>query len=115
MAEPSASPLSRWRYGMHPRAVGMQVRSLGRVDVPLGEALRLEMVSAGPGGEDIVHLQYYISTGVGPWALWLSCARGDLAGQEATLREITPPFTGEPQDQPPGMHGGRAPFAGWEG
>jgi hypothetical protein len=115
MAEPSASPLSRWRYGMHPRAVGMQVRSLGRVDVPLGEALRLEMVDADPGGEDIVHLQYYISTGVGPWALWLSCARGDLAGQEATLQEITPSFTGESQEQSPGRHGGRAPFAGWEG
>jgi len=34
---------------MHPRAAGLQVRSLGRVDLPLGEALRLEMVDADAG------------------------------------------------------------------
>jgi glycogen debranching enzyme len=70
----------------------MQIRSLGRVDLPLGEALRLEMVDADAGGEDIVHLQYYISTDAGPWALWLTCAREELAGREAALREITPPL-----------------------
>jgi hypothetical protein len=95
MTESSAAPLPRWRYGMHPRAVGMQIRSAGRVDLPLGEALRLEMTSADPGGEDIVHLQYYISTDAGPWALWISCAPEDLAGREAALQEITPPFAGD--------------------
>ena len=40
----------------------MQIRSLGRVDLPIGEALRLEMVNADPAEEDIVHVQYYIST-----------------------------------------------------
>ena len=81
---------------MHPRAAGMQIRSLGRVELPLGEALRLEMVDADPGGEDVAHIQYYISTEAGAWALWLSCARGDLAGREAALREISPPFMEKP-------------------
>ena len=95
MAKSSPSPLSPWRYGMHPRAAETRIRSLGRVDLPLGEALRLEMVDAGQGGEDVVHLQYYIATELGPWALWLSCAQEDLAQREAALRAITPPFAGE--------------------
>jgi len=79
---------------MHPRAEGMKIVSLGRVELPLGEALRLEMV-ADPGGDDLVHLQYYISTDAGPWALWLSCSRDDLNRREAALRETTPPFVEE--------------------
>jgi hypothetical protein len=84
----------RWRYGMHPGAVGMRIRSLGRVDLPLGEALRLEMVNADPGGEGVVHIQYYICTEAGGWALWLSCPRADLADREAALHTI-PPFMQE--------------------
>lgn len=115
MTESSPSPLNRWRYGMHPRAAEMRVRSLGRVDLPLGEALRLEMVSAGQGGEDLVHLQYYIATELGPWALWLSCTQGDLADRETALREITPPITDEQQDPHSATHRGPGPFPGWEG
>jgi hypothetical protein len=70
----------------------MRIRSLGRVDLPLGEALRLEMASADPAGDDTVHLQYYIATELGPWALWLSCARADLADREASLQELTLPL-----------------------
>lgn len=92
MTEALASPLSRWRYGMHPHATEMRIRSLARVYVQLGEALRLEMTTVGPGEEDNVHLQYYIATELGPWALWLSCAREDVADCEASLRELTPPF-----------------------
>jgi len=95
MAESLASPISRWRYGMHPRATEMRIRSLGRVYLQLGEALRLEMVNAGPDGDDLVHLQYYIATELGPWALWISCARADVAECEASLRELTPPFAEE--------------------
>ncbi len=95
MTEASASLQRRWRYGMHPRAAGLQVRSLGRVDLPLGEALRLEMVDADPGGPEMVHLQYHIATDLGPWALWFSCTREDLAGYEAALREIVPPLAGD--------------------
>lgn len=95
MAESLASPLSRWRTGMHPHATEMRIRSLGRVYLQLGEALRLEMTNDGPGGEDIVHLQYYIATELGPWALWLTCARDEVADNEASLRDLTPPFAEE--------------------
>jgi hypothetical protein len=97
MAESLAPPLSRWRYGMHPHATEMRIRSLGRVYLQLGEALRLEMMNAGPDGEDSVHLQYYIATELGPWALWLSCPRAEVADCEASLRELTPPFAEEQQ------------------
>lgn len=91
MDEASAAPIANWRYGIHPRAKGMRIRSLGRVDLPLGEALRLEM--GDPDEVDArVHLQYYIMTEVGAWALWLSCAREDIAAREAALETITPPF-----------------------
>jgi hypothetical protein len=92
MAESLASPLSRWRYGIHPRATELRIRSLERVYLQLGEALRLEMTTADGGGEDIVHLQYYIATELGPWALWLSCGRDEVPEREASLRELTPPF-----------------------
>lgn len=95
MTESSATPLRRWRYGVHPGAVGLQVRSLGRVDLPIGEALRIEMVNADPGAEAVVHVQYYICTDAGGWALWVSCVRADLAGREAFLHTLTPQFMGE--------------------
>ena len=97
MTEALASPLSRWRYGMHPHATEMRIRSIGRVLLQLGEAFRLEMTNAGPDGDDSVHLQYYIATELGPWALWLSCARDEVADHEASLRELTPPFAEEQQ------------------
>jgi len=92
MADPIGSPLKRWRYGIHPNATDMRITSLGRVHLQLGEALRLEMTSASPGGDDTVHLQYYIATELGPWALWLSCPRADEAESEATLRDLAPPL-----------------------
>ena len=73
----------------------MRIHSLGRVHIQLGEALRLEMMSAGPDGENTVHLQYYIATELGPWALWLTCPREDVADAEASLRELAPPFAEE--------------------
>ena len=99
MTESVGSPGSRWRYGIHPRATEMRIRSLGRVYLQLGEALRLEMANDGPEGGDIVHLQYYIATELGPWALWLSCPPGDVAGSEASLREIALPLAGEAQTE----------------
>jgi hypothetical protein len=95
MTESLASPVSRWRYGIHPNATEMRILSLGRVYLQLGEALRLEMMNGGQDGEDTVHLQYYIATELGPWALWLSSAREDVAAAEASLRELTPPFAEE--------------------
>ena len=94
VTESTATAPRRWRYGIHPRAAGTQVRSLGRVELPVGEALRLEMVDGDPGGEEIVHVQYYISTELGGWALWISCPRTDLAAREAALQAITTPAIG---------------------
>ncbi len=97
MTEPASVPLRGWRYGMHPRAAGMQVLALGRVQLPLGEALRLELASGGTGpAEDVAHVQYYIATEVGPWALWLSCPRSELAQRESALKDLVHPLIDEP-------------------
>ncbi len=95
MAESRPSSISRWRYGFHPRATEMRIVSLGRVFIQLGEALRLEMADQDSGGEDIVYLQYYVATELGPWALWLSCARQDVADCEGALRDLESPFEEE--------------------
>src|SRR5829696_3277093 len=87
-----SASIDRWRTGFHPRAGEMRVRSLGRVHLQLGEALRLEMAEIGSSGDDVVHLQYYIATELGPWALWLSCASTGVAASEAALRDLEPPF-----------------------
>ena len=94
MTESTTTAPRKWRYGIHPRAAGTQVRSLGRIDLAVGEALRLEMVDAGPRGEEIAHVQYYISTESGGWALWISCARSDLAAREAAIQAIITPQIG---------------------
>jgi hypothetical protein len=70
----------------------LRIRSLGRVYIPLGQALRLEMFDDRAGEEDTVHLQYYIATDLGPWAVWLTCPRADLAACEASLQALAPPF-----------------------
>jgi hypothetical protein len=95
MTESLAPPLKRWRTGMHPHATEMQIRSLGRVYLQLGEALRLEMASDDPSLVGMAHLQYYIATQLGPWALWLSCPPADVAESEASLQALTPPFEEE--------------------
>ena len=79
---------------MHPQAVGLQIVALGRVELPIGEALRLEMVETDPESEQMVHLQYYVSTESGGWALWVSCPRTDVAALEAALQALTPPSIG---------------------
>ena len=95
MATESAEVLLHgWRYGIHPAAVGAQVRAIGRLELPLGETLRLEMASVDPAEGDVVHLQYYIDTEAGAWALWLTCSRANAAAKEATLREMTLPAFG---------------------
>ena len=93
---PTPGPLNKWRYGIHPQAAGTRLEALGRVELPLGEALRLEMVDHGPGADDLVHVQYYIATESGGWALWISCPRADLAAREASLEELTPPEPDSP-------------------
>lgn len=84
------APVGDWHYGLHPRAAGLRIRSCERVRVPLGEALRLEMVDDEPSDRAAVHLQYYIVTDVGPWALWISCAPSEVDDSEAIVRELVP-------------------------
>jgi len=93
MSGPSQTLVKGWHLGLHPAAEGLRVRSLGRVELPLGEALRLEMEDPG-AGDGVVHVQYSIATDAGPWALWVSCSRADLAAREGTLSEIQPVATG---------------------
>ena len=102
-----------WHYGLHPHAAGLRVQSLGRIELPLGEAVRLEMVDADAAAGD-VHVQYVIDTDAGAWALWLTCPRRDLAEREAVLGAIAPVSPSEPDDHPPTFHPPRAPFAGWD-
>jgi hypothetical protein len=91
---PDALP-RQWRYGVFPDAAGMTVVSLGRIELPIGEALRLELVSSDPGAEDLVCVQLYIATDAGDWALWLSCPRRELADLEATIHDLIPPMSQE--------------------
>jgi len=95
MAESGESPLGRWRYGFHPHAAGMEIRSLARVHLQLGEALRLEMTDGDPARAETVHLQYYIATELGPWAVWLSSDRGEVAECEQALQAVESPFASE--------------------
>jgi len=100
MDESLAPALKRWRYGMHPQASELRIRSLGRVELPLGEALRIEMTYADGSQDHLVHLQYYIATELGPWALWVSCALEDQEELEASIRELAPP----PWEDDPAKH-----------
>ena len=95
MTETRSPLLHGWRYGIHPRAVGMQVRAIGRVELPLGEALRLELATDDPDASGMGHIQYYIATAAGPWALWLSSPQADLPEAEAALERLEYPLTGE--------------------
>ncbi len=90
MTESSTTPPRRWRDGMHPNVAGMTIRSLERVELSLGDAIRVEMASTDPGGEEVAHVQYYVCTEAGGWALWVSCPRGELRDLEASLHAIPP-------------------------
>ncbi len=92
MTQEAATPGRGWRYGIHPNAVGSEVRSISRVELPLGESLRIEMSSPAQAGNDVVHLQYYIDTEAGGWSLWVSCPPSETADREAVLRDIALPF-----------------------
>jgi hypothetical protein len=82
------NPIPGWHYGLDPEAAGLAVRSLERVHHQLGDALRLELADPrGPGIE--VHLQWFIATRVGAWALWIACPPDEAAAHEAELAAVT--------------------------
>jgi hypothetical protein len=98
MAEHARGPIPGWHYGVDPWAAGLTILSIGRADHPLGDALRLEMTSSAAEPAP-VHVQWYIATSVGPWALWTACEPGEVGACEAVLREVTwfgPEGAGEP-------------------
>jgi hypothetical protein len=66
----------------------MRVRSLNRIELPLGEALRLELEGATGSDPDERHLQYYLMTEAGPWALWISCSSEELPAREDVLQRL---------------------------
>jgi len=88
------SPPGRWHYGLHPDAAGLRVRSLARIVLQLGEALRVEMED-DRGSDDSIALQYYIATDAGTWALWLTTTPADLATDEASIKDLAPLTDGE--------------------
>jgi hypothetical protein len=75
-----------WQYGLDPQAEGLAVRSISREQHTLGEALRIEL--APLAGDSRVHLQWYIATRVGPWAMWTACRPEDVEAREAVLRSV---------------------------
>lgn len=88
MADQLPDPIPGWHYGLDPEAAGLTVRSMERVHHRLGDALRLEL--ADKLGDDVeVHLQWFIATPVGPWALWIACPPDEAAAHEAVLAAIT--------------------------
>ena len=78
-----------WRFGLHPAASGSVVRGMTRVNLPVGEALRIEMSEAETS--ELLHIQYYIATESGGWALWISGTADEVAAVEAALPELTIP------------------------
>jgi hypothetical protein len=83
------SHLGGWSYGLHPDAQGATIQAMTRVQLPLGNALRLEMTNGTTA--DVVHVQYFIASESGAWALWVSCAPAQLGEREALLTTIEPP------------------------
>ena len=95
MTQPMRPVLHGWQPGIHPHAAGMRVLSLERVELPLGEALRLELAGSAPDEADTANVQYLISTEAGQWALWLSRPRAELPDSEAALRRLSYPLIDE--------------------
>jgi hypothetical protein len=83
------SGLGGWSYGLHPNAAGATIQTMTRVQLPLGNALRLEMTDRSAA--DVVHVQYFIASESGAWALWVSCAPSQLGEREELLAMIEAP------------------------
>jgi hypothetical protein len=51
------------------------------------------MVGTGSASEATTHLQYYLSTEYGGWALWVTCAESQVADLDASIAAMSPPLT----------------------
>ena len=78
-----------WRFGLHPAAPGSIVRSMTRVTLPVGDALRIEMAETSTS--EPIHVQYHVATGSGGWALWISSTADELPAADAALPEFAIP------------------------
>jgi hypothetical protein len=90
---------TRWQFGLHPAAAGLVVRSIVRVEFPVGDALRVEMADPGTADSpaaDVVHLQYHVVTASGGWALWISATPDELREAEERLPELVTPAEEDP-------------------
>jgi hypothetical protein len=93
------NPVPGWHYGLDPLVEGLAVRRMERLHHRLGDALRLELLDPAEADPDLVHLQWFIATRAGPWALWTACRPDEVAAREAVLAEVTwfgPEAVGEP-------------------
>jgi len=97
MVHESLDTIPGWQYGLDPQGVGLAVRSMTREPHALGEALRIEL--APLAGDSRVHLQWYIATRVGPWAMWTACRPEDVDARENVLRRVN--WFGIPADGEP--------------
>ena len=86
MTHDEPQPIPGWQYGLDPQAEGLTIRSFTRERHRLGEALRIEL--APLTGDSRVHVQWYIATRLGPWAMWTACRPQDLAAREAALHDV---------------------------
>lgn len=71
-----------FRTHMDPTVEADVVRTVERITIPAGEAIRVEI---GPRREpesptEAVQVQYYVPTEGGPMALWFACDPRDLEG-----------------------------------
>lgn len=105
MDDLSRDQIPGWTYGIDPQAAGLVLRSVTRVDLPLGEGLRIEAAPPDAADDAPVHLQWYVATRMGPWAMWTVCAPAEVAGREAELQAIVwsevPDVDRRGQDEPP--------------
>src|SRR5262245_63503481 len=87
---------TRWQFGLHPAAAGSVVRTMSRVEFPVGDALRIEMADPDAASTDDVHLQYHVITASGGWALWITAPPDRLADAEALLPDLITPAEPDP-------------------
>ena len=83
-----------FRGHMDPTQEDAVVRSVDRVRLPAGAAIRIEIVSGPESGlpVEVVQVQYYVPTANGPMALWFACHRGDLADCRDAFEQMARTF-----------------------
>ena len=84
----SHEPIPGWHNGLDPSAAGMVVRSVGRGRHHLGDAFRMELVNAGSGAPQLVHVQWIFATRTGPCSMWTVCRPEEVPAREAELQAV---------------------------